>query len=103
MTSISIGGNTRTTDEATQSWVAQQMRDRRADGRPICVRVNVDELEARLALASGACARGGGGGRPPNALESAILDLWRRRGLADDEVNPGEVIAFLAQLGRLTG
>lgn len=101
MTSISIGGNTRTIDEATRSWVAQQIRDRRADGRPTCVQVSVDEPAARVALASGACARGRGGGRPPNALESAIIDLWRRRGLADDEINPGEVIAFLVQLDGL--
>lgn len=101
---ISIGSNSRALSEVDPSWVAQQIRDRRADGRPVCVRLQLDEPDARMSLAAGVCPpAGGGGSRRPNALEAAIFELWGERGLNDGDVKPGELIAFLAQLGRLTG
>jgi hypothetical protein len=54
-----------------------------------------------MSLATPGCSRNGIGGRPPNAHEKAIFDLWEKCGLNETGFAAGRVIAFLAQLKRL--
>lgn len=102
MITVQIGGSaSRTIAEASESWITEQIQQRRRDGSPICVRVSVATSDLNVALASQDCPLGIGGGRPPNERERRILDLWVQRVNSKNELNPGELIAFLRQLDRL--
>ena len=101
MISIKIGSAEASVQQADEGWVNQQINRRRAEGAVVCVQVNIDEPDVRMALSTPTCARGGGGGRPPNAREQRIFDLWRQRGLDSGEFNGGSVVSFLHQLQRL--
>lgn len=88
-------------EEATPQWINQQINARKHENQPVCVQVDVNADNARLALATPTCARRGGGGRPPNRLESEVIELWERRGLNDPNFSSGSVVAFLQQLKEL--
>ena len=102
MINISIGGSTFPLEKVNEGWVNQMVAESRRLNHPLCVRVDVEEPGARVALATPGCAGGTGGGRPPNALEQRIVDEWIRRGLQTGEFSPGQLQAFLRELARLT-
>lgn len=103
MSSIKIGGDLRDLRDADSQWIASEIVGRRKDGQSVCVLVEINESGANLPLMTQACrvGSGRGGGRAPNALESAIIDLWNRHGLDSGEVEPGQVVAFVRQVLRL--
>jgi len=98
---ISIGSLTQTIQEADESWINQNVNGRRRDGVAVCVQVRIQEGGADLALATPGCSSGFGGGRPPNALEQRIIDLWNERGLNTTGFTGGNVVAFLHQLKKV--
>jgi len=87
--------------EADESWINQNVNGRRSDGIMVCVQVRIQEGGADLALATPGCSSGFGGGRPPNALEQRIIDLWNERGLNAAGFTGGNVVAFLHQLRKV--
>jgi hypothetical protein len=90
-----------TIDEA---WINQQFEERRRDtGRDPCVRVHIVSRGVDVAFASAACDNSGGGGRPPNALESSILSLWRELRLDERELAGGRLVAFLKRAFGVVG
>lgn len=103
MSTIKIGSDQRDLREADAQWIASEIAGRRKDGQAVCVFVQINESGANLPLMTQACrvGAGGGGGRAPNALETAIIELWNSRGLNSGEPEPGQVIAFVRQLLRL--
>lgn len=103
MSTIKIGNDQRDLRNADAQWITSEIVGRHKDGRAVCVAVQINESGANLPLMTQACrvGQGGGGGRAPNALESAIIDLWNRHGLNSGEVEPGQVVAFVRQVLRL--
>jgi hypothetical protein len=101
MITISIGGMTVSAEKAGEGWLNQMIIDARKRGVPLCVQVNIDVPTAQLSLSTPGCGRTGGGVRPPTATESRIIEEWNRRGLNQPEIHPGELRAFLSDLGRL--
>ncbi len=101
MITISIGSSTSTIQEADESWINQNVTGRRRDGVAVCVQVRIQEGGADVVLASAGCSSGFGGGRPPNALEQRIIDLWNERGLNTAGFTGGNVVAFLHQLKKV--
>jgi hypothetical protein len=97
---IRIGGEEREVAEADPSWVAQQIDRRRGDGQRVCVEVRIRKRGCDVRLVTPQCASGGGGGRAPNCDEQEIIDLWKRNHLLAPDYSPGNVIAFLKQLGK---
>jgi hypothetical protein len=98
MSKIRIGTNERALGDATESWINQQINQRRDDGHTVCVQVFLDEGGVNLVLSTPTCTSSGGGGRPPTAHEREIFDLWSRHHLDQNRFTGGNVIAFLKQL-----
>jgi hypothetical protein len=100
MITIQIGGSgERTLEEATPQWINEQIKRRRDDDQPACVKVHIDVPPVNLALATPGCAgSSGGGGRLPNQREQRIFELWTQRGLNDPNFAGGNLVAFLKQV-----
>lgn len=98
MSTIRIGTDERPLGQADPQWITQEIVGRRKDGLAVCVIVTIKTTDLNLNLATPACSRGGGGGRPPTPREQAILDLWRKHGLDDADFSPGAVVAFVKQV-----
>lgn len=100
MIRIEIGGNgsERTLEEASESWINQQINRRRRDGVPVCVRVYIKEGELDVVLATSDCRSMGGGTRRPKPAEAEIFRLWDSLGLKDPNFASGQLIAFLKRL-----
>ena len=92
---VHIGDSHRSLEDATQQWVTEQINRRRQAGEATCIRVQISKENVDVALASGDCPGGGGGGRQPTRDEAAIIDEWKRRGLNGTDIPPGQLIAFL--------
>lgn len=101
MTSVTIGGDERSLDDASAGWITQQIERRRRDGIAVCVVVRIKTTDLNIHLATPECAHHAGGGRPPNANERGILELWQKHGLNEVNFAPGQVVAFLARLKHL--
>jgi hypothetical protein len=101
MVKIRIGAAEVDLADASDGWIAQQVNRRRADGGDPCVQVSITEDGIQLLLSTPQCGKMTGSGRQANAAERRIFDLWRERGLNQEDFTGGNVIAFLHQLRRL--
>ncbi len=98
MITIRIGTDERDMTAAIdEQWIHQQLNGRRAAGEQVCVRVTVREADANVNLTTPTCGSGGSG-RPPNATELEMIELWRKRGLTEPNFTGGNLVAFLKQL-----
>lgn len=100
MIEIRIGDSTRDLQSLEESWITEQINRRRAAGEPVCVQVIFRTPELNMALSSSGCAGSGGGGRPPNAQEKSIMDLWGKNHMDSSDFAGGNLVAFLKQLKR---
>lgn len=96
---IQIDGSKKSIDEDYESWVNQQINNRRKDGQIICVRVFIKEEQINLILSSRKCPSIGGS-RPLHAKEKVIVDLWNKCRLNTSDFHGGNLIAFLKQVRR---
>lgn len=94
---VEIGVDRRPLNEVTESWINEQLRRRRAEGQPVCVRVQIQENGYNLGLATPGCPSAGGG-RPIHPREQWILDLWNKMHLSQPDFSGGNAVAFLKQL-----
>jgi len=92
---VQIGDSQRSLEDATQQWVTEQITRRRRAGEAVCIRVKIKKDNVDVALASGDCPDGRGGGRRPTRDETAMISEWNRRGLGGTDIPPGQLIAFL--------
>ena len=103
MITVRIAGQERqwgNPDHTEESWITQQIIDRRSAGERVCATVGIITSYLNVGLSTPGCSFGGGG-RRPNADEVRIIDLWEQRGLNDPSFSPGNLIAFFRQLARL--
>lgn len=99
---IRIGTETRNLEDASESWITDQINRRKKDGQSVCVEVVIHTSGLNIRLATPGCGSAGrGGGRPPTANEQSIFRLWDERGLDSDGFAGGNLVAFLKQLRRL--
>jgi hypothetical protein len=101
MIKIKIGPDERKLEDASESWINQQINRLRKEQERVCVRVRIKHNSVNVLLASRECAPSGGIPRPPNPKEEKILDLWEKRGLNSPDFHAGQVIAFLKQVRTL--
>ncbi|MCF8144566.1 MAG: hypothetical protein K9N21_11665 [Deltaproteobacteria bacterium] len=101
MITIRIGESEREIGDADESWINQQINQRRADGLSVCVRVIVKEGDLDMILSTPTCSSSGGGGRPPRPREKNVFNLWNQRGLNETNFTGGNLVAFLKQLKNL--
>lgn len=98
MISVKVGNDEKPLDDASSGWITQQIERRRRDGIAVCVVVSIKTADLNMHLSTPECAGSAGGGRPPNARERAVLELWQKQGLNESGFAAGHVVAFLAQL-----
>jgi hypothetical protein len=100
MSTIQIGSDTQDLCGFSESWIAQQINRRRKEGEPVCVRVHIKTTGVDVAVATGGCPAGGGGGRLPTDREREILDDWNAKGLNSADFHVGNLMSFLKQTSR---
>jgi len=99
MIEIQINGSKKSIDENYESWVNQQINNRRKEGQIVCVRVFIKKGYLNLVLSSRECPPRGG--RPPRTEEEkAIVKLWDKFGLNTSDFHGGNLVAFLKQVRR---
>ncbi len=99
MIEIQIAGSKKSIDEDYESWVNQQINNRRKEGLIICVCVFIKEDHLNLILSSPECPSRGS--RPPRTeKEKVIVELWDKRGLNTSDFHGGNLVAFLKQVRR---
>jgi hypothetical protein len=98
MIRISIDGVERTLEQASQSWLRDEIETRRKSGRSVCVRVTINSGALNMVLTTPACSGGGGGGRPPTPEEKRIFDLWAKREMNTNDFVVGQLNAFLNEV-----
>lgn len=99
MIEIQIDGSKKSIDEDYESWVNQQINNRRKDGQIICIRVFIKEEQINLVLSSRECSSS----RVSRSLlekEKAIVDLWNKCRLNTSDFHGGNLIAFLKQVRK---
>jgi hypothetical protein len=96
--SVRIGESLRTLNDASDSWVTQQLDGRRADGVQVCACVEIDRSDISLRLTTAACPKYHGAARQLTDREARAVELWCRYGLDKAEPHPHALIAFLQQL-----
>jgi hypothetical protein len=101
MIKIKIGADERMLGDVDNSWVNQQINQRRADGQSVCVRVTIQERDIDLVLTTPTCPSYAGSPRKLSAQEEKVCDLWEQRGLRKPTFTGGNLIAFLNQLKQL--
>jgi hypothetical protein len=80
-------------------WVTEQINRMRRDGSLVCVKVIIKDDDIDLSFATSGCSGLGGGSRSLTEAEKRVADLWRKLHLSDADFAPGNLVAFLKQLG----
>lgn len=99
MSTVKIGSQEHSLDNANPRWVEQQINGLRRDGEAvtIVVRIQVDGRELCFVAPP---PSGSGPRRQYSTTESAIIALWSRCGMNKASVSAGDLISFLKQLSR---
>jgi len=95
MISIRICDSTKTIDEVTESWVFQQIVNRRNTGAPVWVKVIIEDDLRNMILSTRNSPHSRTTYRPPRGPEKVLLDLWDAMGLNDAGFHPNQLIKFL--------
>lgn len=101
MISVTINGDERSGSDITESWVTQQVNNRRRNRAPVCVVVQLKESNLNMTLRTVDCTTRGGGSRAPNAREQRVFELWNKLQLDGSDFTGGDLLAFLKQVERL--
>lgn len=97
---ITIGNETRNLDDASESWIADQINRHRREGT-VYVVITIKDSGVDVRLSTPSAPSGAVGGRAPSRREQEIFNLWNERGLNSTDFAAGNVIAFLKQVRRL--
>lgn len=90
-------------DDATTSWINEQIRARLDAGVPVCVVVIINGNGVRnLRFSAGECGSTGGGAGTSNfnGDEQRVIDEWKKIGVQEAPINAGKLIAFIQQVSR---
>lgn len=97
-TRIYIGSSERDLGDVEPGWVNEQIKRRKSDGLPVCVKIVINTCSANLVLSTADCPKNAVGGRSPNAFEKKLWDWWDQLHLNEDDFQAGNLIAFLQRL-----
>lgn len=98
MITVTVAGIEQDLAGLSESWLHEQIRRRQTAGESVCVQVEVRTSEVHVGVSTGTCPAKAVSSRRPNAKEREILELWKRFGLGDSDVNSGKLVAFLQRL-----
>ena len=97
MNRIRIGHADRDLDSADDDWIREHVEDLRSRGTPVCVEVTLHSGSVNMILATPGCGPASGG-HEANRQEKKILELWKKKGLDDDNFNVRELIDFVERM-----
>lgn len=97
---LRIGNETRTLAEASENWINEQIRRRRADGQDICIELSIQSERINVRLATPGCGNGGRGGRQANPYELNVIELWDSGKLNSREFSPEGVASMVKHIKR---
>jgi hypothetical protein len=98
MNRISIGDTERDLEGAPESWIREHVEDLRRLGKPVCVEITLHSGSVNMILSTPGCGPVQGGGHEANRQEMKILELWKKKGLNDDNFNVKELIDFVERV-----
>jgi hypothetical protein len=78
MITLQIGTAERRDGDIEKRWIQDQVNSRRKNGEPICVTLHIQCDGINIKLASGDCAKSGGGSRQLKKKEQFIVDEWKK-------------------------
>jgi len=84
-------------NEIDERWINQEINRRRADDKPVCVKVSIETSTVKMSLASEDCKLSGTGFHP-SPDEKKIIDCWYKHHLNGKDFMGGNLIAFLKQI-----
>ena len=96
---IIIGTSEREIKNIEPNWINEQIRKRKDDDIPVCVRVLIDHGDINISLATSGCPNSPGKRRILTRSENEVVDLWNKLHLRDSGFASGNLLAFLKQLG----
>jgi hypothetical protein len=99
MVTIQIGNDSRSLEDADESWMIQQVNNRQREELPFCIRVSIQTSTLQISLTTPGCGPGTGG-RKPRPDEAEVIQLWERQKLTSDDFSGGNLVAFVKQLRR---
>lgn len=86
--------------DISEDELIKQIKGRRDDGVPLCIKVTIKSGNLNLVLTTPDC-QGGNGGRPPTVQEKDLFDLWGKMKLDTNDFAPGNLMGFLKQVQNL--
>lgn len=95
---VIIGATERDLDNIEPNWVAEQIRRRRHDRSPVCVKIIINQGDINLALATSDCPSSPSGRRQLTGPEREVVGLWNKLHLSENQFSAGNLIAFIKQL-----
>ena len=101
MITISINGAQRSLGDADAGWIRKHFEEAERGGRVPCIRVAFHTTDLNMNLQTQACGAAGGGGRPPNAHERKVFELWEMEGLGAARINVQHLVDFAERVKRL--
>lgn len=101
MTTVSIGEVEADLSHATAGWIRDHVRALRSREIPVCVQVTIQSGPINIVLSTSACGSSRRSSWEPNTEEQKIVELWRKRGLSEDDFDVGQLIAFTNEIKHL--
>ena len=65
---------------------------------PVCVRVQIKTESVNVGFSTPGCGASRSADREPNVDEQRLVDLWRKRGLNEENFEVGQLIAFINEV-----
>lgn len=100
-TRIAIGSAERDLSDASPRWIREHVLALRSRNIPVCVTISLRTDRLNIGLSTPPCPAARFSERDPNPEEERILDLWRKRGMSQDDFEIGQLIAFLNEIKHL--
>jgi hypothetical protein len=101
MVTIDINGQRKSLAEKHESWVTEQINNRRKSGIPVTIRIEIGgDINLNFSADDQPCG-GGGGSRNYSRTQQEVINLWCNSKLNSPPVAPGDLISFLKRLSKL--
>jgi hypothetical protein len=101
MNRISIGNAERDLDGAPPDWIREHVEDLRRRGEPVCVEITLHSGSVNMILSTPGCGSRPGEGHKANRQEQKILELWKKKGLSEDNFAVKDLIDFVDRVDIL--
>ena len=98
MNRIKIGNFERDIESAEPNWIREHVQDLRGQGTPVCVEITLNSGSVNMILATPACGPTSASRQEANRQEKKILELWKKKGLNEDNFNVKELIDFVERV-----